>query len=349
MRIEVEYMHVAATAKFLVAIETNFDRVSMWSRDHDRVISLKGVYLRTKMASEDIASYLQDLTLKEVSFLGKELGVGAYGKVFTVQYRGTTYAAKEIHSILIHAASQEEKEIIKRNFLQECYYCSKLYHPNIVSCKGVYFPDEKSFLPVMVMELMEDSLTKHVEKQVLSVETKISILYDVSSGLNYLHSYKPPIIHRDLSPNNVLLMSHRQKLVAKISDLGVAKVVKADSKATKSILTIAPGTPHFMPPEALVEKPRYDTFLDIFSYAGIVLYVVNQEWPIPCESILRDTDTNKPIAVLSEVERRQKYLDKMSSSGKVLEPLVIACLNDDPAKRPATETVLRILELLMVS
>ena len=306
------------------------------------------------MASVDIimrsfTTYLQGLTLREVSRLGKELGAGAYGKVFTVQYREITYAAKEIHSILIHAASREGKDKITENFLQECYYCSKLCHPNIVRFIGVYYPDEESFLPVMVMELMEDSLTKCVEKRVLNMEAKTSILHDVSKGLNYLHSHKPPMIHRDLSPNNILLISHRQKLVAKISDLGVAKVVKADSKATKSILTKAPGTIHFMPPEALVEKPRYDTFLDIFSYAGIVLHVVNQEWPVPCDSILRDPNTNKVIEVLSEVQRRQQYLDKMSGTGKVLEPLVIACLNDDPAQRPATATVLKIMELLMVS
>ena len=295
--------------------------------------------------NDNITSRLQDLTLKDVSLLGKELGIGAYGKVFTVQYRGNTYAAKEIHSILIGEASQEEKEAVKRNFLRECHYCSKLCHPNIVTFLGVYFPNEN--LPVMVMELMDGTLTEYVKKQVLSMETKFSILYDVSSGLNYLHSYKPPIIHRDLSPNNVLLISQKQKLVAKISDLGVAKVLEA---ATKSILTKAPGTRDFMPPEALVEKPRYDTSLDIFSYGGIVLHVINQEWPTPCDSILRDPSTNKPIAVLSEVECRQQYLDKMSqSSGKVLEPLVIACLNDDPTKRPVIATVLRILEMLMVS
>ena len=300
----------------------------------------------TSMASDDIASYLRDLTLKEVSILGKKLGDGSYGKVFTVQYRGNTYAAKEIHSILVCATNQEEKERIKRNFRMECFNNSKLSHHNIVSFKGVFYPDEKSFLPVMVMELMEDSLTEYVKKQVLDMETKFSILYDISSGLNYLHSYEPPMIHRDLSPNNILLITHKQKLVAKISDLGVTKVVKANSRAT---LTKAPGTANFMPPEALMENPRYDTSLDIFSYAGIVLHVVNQEWPTPCDSILRDPNTNKVLGVLSEVKRRQEYLDKMSSTDKVLEPLVIACLNDDPAKRPATATVLRILELLVVS
>ena len=58
-----------------------------------------------------------------------------------------------------------------------------------------------------------------------------------------------PIIHRDLSPNNILLSYDS---VAKISDLGVARVVKAGTKNTKSKLTKAPGTMDFMPPEALV-------------------------------------------------------------------------------------------------
>ena len=118
----------------------------------------------------DITNYLQDLILAGVSLLDRDLGRGAYGRVFTVSYRGTIYAAKEIHSILITFANQEDKLVIRRNFLQECYYCSKLCHPNIVSFKGVYFPDalkalENSFsLPVMVMELMEESLTRYVEK-----------------------------------------------------------------------------------------------------------------------------------------------------------------------------------------
>ena len=330
------------------------------SHDHNHITKRQArpskLCVHRKMASEDIAtaySFLQNLTLKETPLFHEELGVGAYGKVFAVQYRGTRYAAKMIHQALIDAAgSREEKEKIERNFLRECYYYSKLSHPNIVAFKGVYgYSDKKLFLPMMVMELMEDSLTKYVKRQVLNMETKISVLYDVSCGLNYLHRYKPePIIHCDLSPNNILLMSrHRQKVVAKISDLGVAKIVKADSKATKSKLTTAPGTLDFMPPEAMVKNPQYDTSLDIFSYAGIVLHVINQKWPAPCEPVLRNPNNNKPIAALSEVERRQKWLDKMSGTGKVLEPLVVACLNDDPAKRPATATVLRILELLFVS
>ena len=304
----------------------------------------------------DITNYLRDLTLPGVSLLDREeLGRGAYGRVFTVSYHGTTYAAKEIHSILIAFGNQEDKQTIKRNFLRECYYCSKLCHPNIVSFKGVYFHDSNTLelnsfsLPIMVMELMDESLTRYVGKQAIDMEAKLSILYNVSCGLDYLHSFKPePIIHRDLSPNNILLLSHKQKIVAKISDLGVAKAVKADSRATKSALTKAPGTVDFMPPETLEENSQYSTSMDIFSYAGIVLHVVNQEWPTPFSQVRRDPQTNV-LTALTEAERRQKHLDKMSGPAAVLEPLVVATLNNDPNKRPAAAVLVKILEYLMVS
>ena len=268
------------------------------------------------MASkDDITVVLKNLTLTNVTPLDQELGRGAYGKVFTVKYREKIYAAKEIHSLLLEVANPEEKQKIENTFLRECYHCSRLDHPNIVRFIGVYYPDRHSVFPVMMMELMAESLTHYVKKPNISIKMKASILYDVALGLNYLHSFNPPIIHQDLSPNNILLS---RDSVAKISDLGVAKVVQADSRATqKTMLTKAPGTVDFMPPESLGETPQYDTSLDIFSYAGIVLHVVNQEWPSPANQASINPKTGKATG-LSEVERRQAYVDKMKGGAEVL-------------------------------
>ena len=298
------------------------------------------------MASiKDVTVALQNLTLKDVTPLDQELGRGAYGKVFTVKYREKIYAAKEIHSLLLEVANPEEKRNIRNNFLRECYHCSRLSHPNIVRFVGVYYPDKDSVFPVMMMELMVDSLTHYVKKPNISMKMKASILYDVAFGLNYLHSYNPPIIHRDLSPNNILLS---RDSVAKISDLGVAKVVLADSRATQTMLTKAPGTVDFMPPESLGDTLNYDTSLDIFSYAGIVLHVVNQDWPSPTNQVTQDAYTGKLIA-LTEVERRQAHLDKMKGGAEVLKPLVKACLDNFPSKRPSIAAVFKFLKPLKVS
>ena len=148
----------------------------------------------------------------------------------------------------------------------------------------------------------------------VSLKTKSSILHDVGFGLSYLHCRSQPIIHRDLSPNNILLTCD---LVAKISDLGVAKVVKADSKMTKSKLTQAPGCVDFMPPEALESCPKYSVSLDIFSYGGIVLHVVNQEWPSP-ENPVRRTWTLHMLVCLSvclcvEEEEKSEFWFGISS------------------------------------
>ena len=257
---------------------------------------------------------LNEVSLTGVVPIGQELGRGAYGRVFTVKYSGEVCAAKEIHPLLIdEGVSPEEREAIKRDFVRECLCCSTICHRNIVKFKGVYYSSQSpvTTLPVMVMELMHTSLNSFIEKNRSNIEmaAKISILCDVSNGLNFLHTRKPTVMHRDLSSNNVMLTN---KLVAKIGDLGVAKVVRADSTKTRSKLTTAPGTLHFMPPEALDEvNPVYGTPIDVFSFAGIALHLFSEEWPTPSAPKIRDPSTSELVA-LSEAGRRQKYLDKMT-------------------------------------
>ena len=284
---------------------------------------------------------IQGFVLKGVTSLNREeLGRGAYGKVYAVKYCQTVCAAKEIHSILIEDVGETERRRTIESFLRECRHCSMLRHPNVIQFLGVYYPNptggggaNRMRLPVMVMEMMADSLTSFVDKhEKIPVHIKYSIVHDVSLGLCYLHNHDPPIVHRDLSPNNVLLTAHH---VAKISDLGVAKVIKADSRKT---MTKAPGTVDFMPPEALARCPVYGPPMDVFSFAGIILHTFNQQWPSPTEQVQFDPKTRRRVA-LSEVERRQQYLDKMTGEAEVLRPLVEECLDDDPAVRPTIATI----------
>ena len=293
-----------------------------------------------------ISRELQGLTLTGVKRVDNQpLGKGSYGQVFAVKHGRETYAAKQIHSILVEAVSPEEKRIVRDNFLKECHHCKNLDHPNIVRFIGVYYPDPHSILPAMVMELMDTSLTEYVIKTPnISMKLKVSILHDISQGLSFLHCRVSPVIHRDLSPNNILLS---RDSVAKISDLGVAKVVKAGTKGTQSKLTKAPGTTDFMPPEALADNPIYSTGLDIFSYGGLILHVVNQVWPAPTNLTAFDPKLRQ-VKGFTEVERRQKYLDRITAEAEVLKSLVIRCLDNDPAKRPTAANVLEMLKGLKV-
>lgn len=201
----------------------------------------------------------------------------------------------------------------------------------------------------MVMELMSGSLNCFIEKNQSQIDnkTKTSILYGVSLGLSFLHRREPQIIHRDLSSNNIMLTN---KLVAKIGDLGVAKVIQADKTMTKSRLTKAPGTQHFMPPEALEgENIVYGTPIDVFSFGCVALHVFSEKWPKPGPSKITDAETNKPVA-FTEAERRKKYLDMMIDEEIiVLKQLVERCLSDAPKLRPTIEEASDLIMLLRVS
>ena len=183
----------------------------------------------------------------------------------------------------------------------------------------------------MVMELLQVSLTKFVvdNKSNVSFGKKISILHDASQGLSFLHNHKPQILHRDVSPNNIMLTSN---LLAKIGDLGVAKVVQAGSKETISRLQLTravPGTPDFMPPEVMEVNAAYGASIDVFSFGGIALYVFSEEWPTHCSQKMMDPVTEELVA-LSEAERRKQYLEKMTCEAVMLKEMVEQCLSDNP-------------------
>ena len=294
---------------------------------------------------------LKDVTLENVIKMNKELGRGTYGIVFTVKHGGIIFAAKRlIHTNLTYDMSCEDWQTVRDNFVRECVCCSKVRHTNIVQFVGVcHTADSQRSLPIIVTELMSASLTSFVEnnRPQIHFQTKISILLDVSLGLSYLHEHDPQIIHCDLSSNNVMLT--RCQIRAKIGDLGVAKMVRADGKRTKNKLSRLSGsTLHFMPPEALIdENPVYGTATDLFSFGGIALHVLTEKWPIPSTQKMMDP-VNEKLVVLSEVERRRKYLDKMTGEISVLKGLVEQCLNDNPNKRLSIQEVSSFIKPLKV-
>ena len=297
-------------------------------------------------APKDISDQLKDLTISPSQVqstgesVGREIGRGAYGRVFTAKYCGLICAAKEIHSLLVEGVGQQQQQSVREGFLRECQHCSVLNHPNIVRFMGMYYPKVDSIIPVMIMELMDESLYDYMKDLPKNAWMKKgSILVDVAEGLSYLHAQKPSVIHRDLSPKNILLKAGKGEVpVAKIGDLGVAKIIKADSKATQSVLTKVPGTADFMAPESFGDRPIYDTSLDAFSYGGIMLFIATHKWPTPTVQVEFDSVAKK-IVVHSEVERRQKYLDEMTGYAEGLKPLVESCLSNDPSERPTMPAV----------
>ena len=273
--------------------------------------------------------------------IGNQIGRGANGRILEAKWEGIVVAVKEIHSIFMNEVSDLEFQLFKRSFLRECEQSSRLRHPNIVRFFGIHHPPDAR-VPSLVMERLHCSLTSLLENNpVVPIGTKISITKDVALGLRYLHTRNPPIIHRDLSSNNVLLSKGME---GKIGDLGTARLV---DPRRQSRMTKAPGTVDFMPPEALedVTNIHYGKELDVFSFGCVMLHTLSHQWPTPSQAVTINPETGIVTGGRSEVERRSKYFGRIDRSrSDVLVPLIESCLSNLPKNRPSIVRVCDQLE-----
>ena len=285
---------------------------------------------KKKMASYDLTPFV----LENVNGLnsGEKKGSGAYGAVYEVTVKGVTCIAKRLHDILVTPVSPHERGAIQKKFAEECALLSKLRHPNVVHFVGVHYGKSANDLS-LVMECLYTDLAKFLESSTIEIplSIKLSILLDVSYGLLYFHTHTPPIIHRDLTASNVLLTTD---LRAKIADLGVAKLLDPQTQVAIA-QTKAPGSLHYMPPEALKENPVYNFKLDIFSYGHLMLYVATQKFPD-----VHELDDKVLYAALEQstvqLQRRRKAIECIGGERHTLYPLIIQCLQDKLERRPTT-------------
>ena len=323
----------------LVSYLLNMHRVEMASSKLTRSRS------SNSSSSADVRKNFEreGLELIGVKETGKELGRGSYARVIEVTLHGTMFAAKIVHTAIIAtgpAKNKAERNKVEEYFIDECVYSSKLRHPNIVQLIGIYYPSPTDELPWLVMELMlKGSLWNLIdnfknEEKDIPWHYKLSILMNVCQGLQFIHSHG--LTHRDLSSNNILLT---KDYVAKIADLGMAKVIASQDL---KILTQAPGTAVFMPPEALLAKPRYDTSLDVFSLGCVCIHLVSLELPVP-EAVKQLDESGEIMTIqMTEFQRREKFLGKFEQLPP-LRRLTEGCLKDSPKERPVIEKVVERL------
>ena len=169
-----------------------------------------------------LSSRFPDLFIENVTFTDTKLGRGADATVYEVEWNGTVCAGKRLHEILLEDQSPGGVAKLISNFEAECLTWAKLRHPGVVQFLGVYF-ERSSRLPVLIMEKMDTSLRTYLEdhsKEEFPLNLKAFVLRQVTQALAYLHSQNPPLVHHDLSPNNVLL--NVVSFVTKVSDFGMS-------------------------------------------------------------------------------------------------------------------------------
>ena len=257
-----------------------------------------------------------------------DIGKGTYGRVFKVEFNGAACVARELNP----SAALKGKSNHEDQYLSNCRKCRDLRHPNIIQFFGVVLNTEPNNPPIQVMEKMHCSLTSYIERYSdILTSTKSSILLDVAAGLKYLHCRKPqPIVHCYLSSNNVLLSSDVYELQAKISDVGLAQMVKGQKSPRQKSTS---KSKIFMAPEISPSKSMNDAdpSADVFSYGAVMLHVITQRWP--------------EISVISSICES----GKKESTNNGYGDLMVSCLDENSRNRPKVTDVLTTIKAVIKS
>ena len=272
---------------------------------------------------------------------GTVLGSGTYGSVIEL-----TSAREIVAGKVFKTSSSTRLQAVANRVCGELIMMTQLHHPNVVQCKGVSLLTDQT-LPVLLMERMMSSLHAYLldpHNSNLPFWKKVSILHDVASGLTYLHSHMPAIIHRDLTAKNVLLDS---ELTAKIADFGNSRIMDLDPEVSPETFTSLPGTLEYMPSEAQGGSAKYDPSLDVFSFGHLALFTITHT---PVRPLLSYSYSDaEGLHCRSEVKRRKQFVEKANqlSENHSLVAVIKQCLHNNPALRPRTkELMTRLQEML---
>ena len=266
------------------------------------------------------------------------LGSGSYGVVCKAMCGQHLCAAKLLHPIFFQS-NDPGIMTTRRRFEQECHFLNDMKHPHIVEYLGTSH-DPDSGLLVLLMELMDESLTHFLERsqQSLAYYIEVNLCHDIALALAYIHSKE--IIHRDLSSNNILLIGGR----AKITDFGMSKLLDSNRRMTP--LTMCPGTLAYMPPEALSELQVYSKKIDCFSFGVLQIQIMTCQFPDPGPAMRVVEDSRSPTGTTKmpvlDSERRKSHIDLINPTHTLL-PTALACLGYLEKDRPSAQDLCREL------
>lgn len=268
------------------------------------------------------------------------LGRGGMGVVFEVRRTadGRAFALK-----LMTGAASPEATV---RFMREAEIAARLSHPNLVSVVDV---GVSRGAPFLAMELVQGASLDSLEDRYGDASFALPVLRGIARGLVTLH--QAGVVHRDLKPGNVLVGGTGESPEAKLTDFGIARIVEgvdplgdtaAPGKGDPLALTgtgFTMGTPKYMAPEVVRNASGATPAVDVYAFGLFA-----------CELLARRFPFAQPPALEAAMGRPVPRPDLSAlvghRPGQELSPLIEACLDPDPARRPGAVQLVEALELV---
>ena len=265
----------------------------------------KGLVRNTKLVESMSLDEKQVLDPEHIS-LGALIGEGGFAKVYQCQLAGQIAVAKVIPSEQLN----EEMIYLLTN---ECTIWARLAHDNIVSFYGMASTSQSIWL--VCESMAEGSLQSQLEKfrakkaPAPSMHELVDRYTQIAQGMEYLHKFDPPVLHRDLKSANILLGNNGTRLA--IADFGLARYQAGPGKK----MTAETGSYRWMAPE-VIRHEIYGKPCDVYSFAIMAWEMLTYRIPF---------DNMMPVEAAFAVAREAKRPPIPSSCPSPVSQMLTAC------------------------
>jgi len=275
------------------------------------------------------------------------VGEGAFAEVYRVKHRFLGRQAMKVFKRT--GISLDEIH----EMLGEAVLLSRIGHPNIVRVFDANILEtSRGKCGYFTMENIPggslDKFWRSYGVALIPVETTVDLIKQVCRGLAQAHQEKPPIIHRDIKPQNILVGYEADGLRARVSDFGLAKQVNP-----LTLMASAAGTLGFKPPEAFTQYKADSAAGDVWAIGTTLYLLLTDRLPVqmPREATWNDKHLfDKPIIPPGKLNPQvSKGLDKLvmralerapksrfPSAHELLHELEATPLHDQPSSPSAT-------------
>jgi len=264
-----------------------------------------------------------------------KLGKGGMGTVYKVMH----VAFNEVHAVKVINPSLMDDDLFVKRFKHEAVITRKLRHPNAVRVDDI--DEAEDGRPIIVMEYIEGQSLKKVIKDLgpLPVPRTCAIIKQAAAALDAAH--RLGMIHRDIKPDNIVLISTAEGEQAKVLDFGIAKLKEAQTGDVVGVtLTEAGtvvGTPAYMSPEQ-AEGHRGDELdgrSDIYSLGVVMYQMLSGELPFKA-----DTSMAMLLARIRQQPAPIVTLHPELQIPEAIAKVVMKTLEKNPDKRPQNAELL---------
>ncbi|MDP3506614.1 MAG: serine/threonine-protein kinase [Candidatus Melainabacteria bacterium] len=264
----------------------------------------------------------EDIVLNEGRYrVKRSLGVGGQGAAYSAydHASGDTVVLKEF-LLPIYVDISVRKDVLE-SFESEARILKHLNHNQVVKLNDFFVEDHRAYL---VLEHIDGkSLREIVAKEGPLPEERVrELTRQMCAILSYLHSQEPQVVHRDFTPENLIL---RNDGILKLIDFNVARQV--ESNATGSVV----GKPAYLPPEQFRGQPVSQS--DIYGMGATLSFLLTGKEPEPI-SVAHPREENRTVSrSMDKIVAKATAInlkDRYANCDQIIEDLdAPASANDD--------------------